>query len=179
METFAPARYLVDDPDFAAARQRILSRLRTEEIDDPLRDTVARLNARPYAITLQCCWGHFVHAGQPEPESLDRLPDRDPGEIEYRIAYLALAVANTSEGAAFRDELAGLTRLAPDLAQFGSPGWFWDQRPNSYALQVEPERFADRDRAVIGYDEALRVEAARDEVFAALARLVRETGETP
>ena len=61
-------------------------------IEAPLRDLVARINARPHAVTLQCCRGHFVHADQPDPENLARLPECDPGPIEYRLAYLVLAV---------------------------------------------------------------------------------------
>ncbi|MBC8424750.1 hypothetical protein H8E07_11560 [bacterium] len=43
---------------------------------------------------------------------------------------------------------------------------------NAYALQVEPARLADRDRVILGYREALRIEEVRDAVFIALARIL-------
>ena len=56
--------------------------------------------------------------------------------------------------------------------QFGSPGWFWDQYPNSYALQVQPERFRLQDRAVMPHEEALLVQAVRDGFFARLREIL-------
>jgi len=172
METFAPTRPFVDDPGYAEARTRELSGLDPTMIDAPIRELVARLNVRPYCFTLQCCHGHFVHDAQPDPETLAPLPDHDVGEVEYRIAYLALVLENSRDGERLRESLAAVADIDPDYVQFGSPGWFWDRHANAYALQVEPTRFADRDRAVIGYREALCVEGVRDAVFVALTRIL-------
>ena len=43
---------------------------------------------------------------------------------------------------------------------------------NSYALQVEPERYRTKDAVSISYEEALRVQDVRDTVFAAVDRLL-------
>jgi hypothetical protein len=43
---------------------------------------------------------------------------------------------------------------------------------NSYALQVEPERFKDQDQALLDPAEALRIEALRNRFFERLAKSV-------
>ena len=53
-----------------------------------------------------------------------------------------------------------------NVVQFCSAQWFWDQWVNSYALQVIPPRFKDRDSGVMDYREAAEVEQVRDLFFA-------------
>jgi hypothetical protein len=168
METFAPTRPLIDDPRFAESRTHVLSGLEPAMIDAPIRELVARLNAWPFCFTLQCCYGHFVYAEQSDAQNLAPLPGHDVGEVEYRIAYLALVIENGHDGARLLERLAAVTRIDPDYVQFGSPGWFRERHVNAYAFQVEPERFANRDKAFIGYREALHVQQVRDDVFAEL-----------
>jgi len=55
--------------------------------------------------------------------------------------------------------------MAPEHIQFGSAEWFWKRQVNSYALQVEPERFKHQDRAMLDYEEALTIEKTRNEFF--------------
>lgn len=172
METFAPARPLVDVPRFIQRRNRVLSGLAPDELDAPVRTHVARLNARPCCFTLQCCWGHFVHGDQPDETGLAPPPDHDVGDIDYRIAYLALAVDNDRDGIRLLDALATVVRVDPDNVQFGSPAWFWDRHPNAYALQVEPIRFSHLDHAIVGHREARRLAEVRDEVYEELDRIL-------
>jgi hypothetical protein len=71
-------------------------------------------------------------------------------------------------------------RIDPEYVQFGSPGWFWDQRVNSYALQVEPAAEQFSDEAQLDADKARLVERIRDLIFQKLRALVvseaRESG---
>jgi hypothetical protein len=49
-----------------------------------------------------------------------------------------------------------------------------DMYAGAYALQVEPARFKAEDQAMIDYQEALRIQAARDRFFAEIRRLLGE-----
>ncbi len=173
METFARPREFVHDPRYEVERERAIRSLSLENIDAPIRDAVTGLAQLPYCFTLQSCCGHFVHAEQPAAEGLDPLPERDVGTVTYRIAYLALCIQDSARGRRLVSSLAELSSTDPEHVQFGSPAWFWQRHPNSFALQVEPVRFADRDQALIEHREALRVQAVRDRVLAHLTRLAR------
>jgi hypothetical protein len=175
METFQPAKALVPNPDFAAQRRRWQAGLTDHMIDAPIRSLIRKLNNRPDCFTLQCCWGHFVHAGQPDPHNLAVLPtEAIPAKIDitYRIAYLALCIEASAAGRALLEALGRIPDLDPVNIQFGSPTWFWRQQVNAYALQVEPERFKHLDQAVLGYAEARRIETLRDKFFARIADVV-------
>jgi len=52
--------------------------------------------------------------------------------------------------------------------------WFWERQINSYALQVEPDRFTHEDRAILGYKEALKIENIRNEFFVQLKELLQK-----
>jgi hypothetical protein len=177
METFHPVKALVPNPDFTDQRRRWLSGLEYRKIDPPLRPLIRRLNDRPDCFTLQCCYGHFVYGKQPDPHNLTPLPVKAiPAEVDitYRIAYLALCIDNNAAGRALLERLGRLPKLDPANIQFGSPTWFWRQQVNTYALQVEPERFKHLDQAVLGDAEARRIERLRADFF---ARLAEELGE--
>ena len=141
-------------------------------IDAPILDIVLGFARLPHCFTLQSCYGHFVWPGQPDPDNLDSLPDQDVGSVTYRIAYVALCVEPSEAGAQLRHTLEGIRTVDAEYVQFGSPSWFWSQYPNSYALQVEPERFAGQDEAVMPHPEALHVEGVRNEFFTRLRELV-------
>ncbi len=174
METFASSRSFVDNPRYTRDRARVLGDLDPGKIDESIRDLVVSLNDLPCCFTLQCCHGHFVYEGQTDPESLAPLPADDVGSVRYRIAYLALAVENSPAGRRLRDALASVAVIDPEYVQFGSPDWFWRQHVNSYALQVEPARFAGADEAAIDHQEALHVQDVRDAFFVAIERLMRD-----
>ena len=170
METFASPKALVRNPEFAHQRRDSLAGLDEGMIDPPIRPLIRRLNRLDCCYTLQCCYGHFVYPGRTDPHNLEPLPPKPiPGPITYRIAYLALCIANTDDGRALLETLGRLPDLDPANIQFGSPEWFWRQRVNTYALQVEPERFRHRDQARLDYGEALRIERLRSEFFDRLA----------
>ena len=172
METFAQARQFIDNPRYGRERDLALSNLALESIDAPIREIIAGLARLPYCFTLQSCCGHFVHSAQPERHNLEPVPAHDVGPIEYRIAYVAMCIENSARGERFRAALAQIPAVDPEYVQFGSPGWFWQQHLNSYALQVEPARFATQDVAIIEHQEALHVQEVRGRFFARLAELV-------
>ncbi|MFC1530808.1 hypothetical protein ACFL5T_00975 [Gemmatimonadota bacterium] len=172
MKTFARPRQLVDNPQYERDRELMLASLGLETIDEPMRELVAGFAKLPYCFTLQSCYGHFVHALQPQPDNLNPLPAHDVGPIKYRVAYLALCLENSIEGRRLRSALGHIPAIDPEYVQFGSPEWFWNRHLNSYALQVEPTRFLDRDVVMIEYNEALRVEQVRHLFFAQLSTLL-------
>ncbi|MDJ0781336.1 MAG: hypothetical protein QNJ22_05160 [Desulfosarcinaceae bacterium] len=166
METFTTVKPLVANPEFASQRRRSQTGLTGTVIDGPLQGLIRDLNALPHCFTLQCCWGHFVHVDQTDPNNLAPLPSHGgPAEVSYRIAYLALCVDNCDSGKRLLALLEALTALSPGTIQLGSATWFWDQQVNTYVLQVMPERFKYRDRAVLPMAEARTVERMRRHCF--------------
>jgi len=178
METFARQLKLVDHPSYPVDRKRSLANLSPGGIDRPIRELVTGFARLPQCFTLQCCFGHFVHADQPDLHNLEPVPDHDVGEIQYRIAYFAVCIENSAPGRNLKDALQQITAIDPENVQFGSPDWFWERQVNSYALQVEPVRFKDRDWAMIGWQEALHVQLVRDRFFAELNDLLIELNGT-
>ena len=75
------------------------------------------------------------------------------------------------------DALKEFTDVDPDNIQFCCAEWFWQRQVNSYALQVEPERFKFEDKAVLDYREALRIEKIRNEFFPRIYELVKNADE--
>jgi len=173
VETFAHPRQLVDNPRFESDRERALKNLVLDEIDAPIRNIINDLSTLPYCFTLQSCFGHFVHIKAPAVENLDPLPLDDIGSVAYRIAYVALCLQNSPSGERLLSALARIPSVAPGFVQFGSPGWFWERQVNSFALQVEPLRFAHQDQAVIDHGEALQIQSVRDQFFASFGDLVK------
>jgi hypothetical protein len=173
METFADAREFVENPRYQRDREVVLEKLALENIDGPIRNIVAGFAELPYCFSLQSCYGHFVHAAQPQLDNLEPLPSHDVGTVQYRIAYMALCLENSREGRHLRRALEQIPASDPEYVQFGSPEWFWQRHLNSFALQVEPSRFADRDVAILGHEEALYVQEVRDRFFTRLTELVQ------
>lgn len=174
METFAKPRPFVDNPNFSSDRQVAVGKLLTAIIDAPIRRLITRFSCLPCCFTLQCCFGHFLPEGEDDEDNLEPLPTTDVGPVKYRIAYLALCIENSSAG---RDLYSGLEEIAaldPQYIQFGSPDWFWSRHRNSYAVQVEPIKFATSDTAIIKYKEALTVQKVRGQFFDRLEKLVLE-----
>ncbi len=168
METFAAARVFVQDPGYVGRRARALARFDADCIDPPIRGLMLAFAGMAHCFTLQSCYGHFVHAGQPDPQSTEALPEISAariGPVRYRIAYLAVCIENDARGRRLREALGALTQVDTTCVQFGSPDWFWSRHPNSYALQVEPDRFKLSDEAMVEHREALHLQHVRDEVF--------------
>ena len=74
METYTIPKELVENPDFEAQKQETLAGLNREMIDAPIVAHIEALNRLPYCFTLQCCYGHFLYIGQPDPQNLAPLP---------------------------------------------------------------------------------------------------------
>jgi len=176
METFSKAREFVDHPKYVIDRKKALSGFRSRDIDAPIRDIVKDFARLPHCFTLQCCHGHFLWKGQTDRHNMDVLPVQNPGMIRYRIAYLALCIEQGDWGVHIRERLAAICETDEAYVQFGSPHWFWQKYPNSYALQVEPRRYMFLDEALLEHAEALHVQSIRDVVFQQVRKLLKEDG---
>jgi hypothetical protein len=173
METFAPPRPLVDNPRFEEQRRAALAGLESARLDAPLTGLVAAFNRLGCCFTLQSCWGHFLYPGESDPRNLAPLPPPGKvGMVEYRIAYVALCIDNSPRGRALFGALRRVADIDPGRVQFGSADWFWTRQVNSYAIQVMPERFRNRDRARLELAEAREVERLRASMFDRLEQLL-------
>ncbi len=176
METFTAPKPLVPNPNFEAQKQSSLAGLGDHLIDAPIVEIINRFNRLSFCYTLQSCYGHFVYGDQQDPHNVTPLPTstiRRP--IEYRIAYIAIAVADSEAGRKFKHTFSELVVLDPVNVQFCSADWFWERQVNTYALQVEPDRFKHQDKAVLAYAEAKHVEAVRNTFFDHIRRFEWET----
>ncbi|MBM3130302.1 MAG: hypothetical protein FJ009_16955 [Chloroflexi bacterium] len=173
METFTKPKTLAENPRYQNQRQKCLAGLRDDMIDKPIVSLITAFNQLPWCFTLQCCYGHFVYSGQNDPHNLTLLPITDTlAKVEYRIAYLALCIENSGRGQMLLDALKEIALIDPENIQFGCAEWFWERQVNSYALQVEPDRFKCEDKAILDYQEALKIEKVRKEFFVGLADLL-------
>jgi hypothetical protein len=178
LETFTELKELIDNSHFQAQKQKNLCDLTDEMIDIPIIDLIKGFNKLPYCFTLQSCYGHFVYEGQKVPNNLDPLPALDTIEnVEYRIAYIAFCIDNSAPGRGLFEALKGITTIDPGNIQFGCAEWFWERQVNSYALQVEPDRFKYKDKAILDYKEALNIEKIRNEFFDQLDILIENSKE--
>ena len=176
METFIACPDIVEDPQFHAHKKKYLANLADDMIDAPIVEIINRFNTRPYCFTIQSCYGHFLYAGQPNEHSLDPLPITSSiTTIEYRIAYIAFCVESSVAGQGFLDAVKKITAVDPENIQLGSAEWFWRQQVNTYALQVEPDRFKQQDTAILDYKEALHIEKVRNLFFFKLKELLCHT----
>lgn len=178
METFAEEKPLVENPRFLEERSQALRGLKAAVIDAPIIDVIQSFAEIRCCYTLQSCWGHFVHDGQPDKHGVGPLGGyRDDTEVRYQIAYVALCVENSDAGRKLIEGLKYLVKIDTGYVQFCSPGWFWDQKVNTYAVQVEPDRFKNLDFCVVGIKEAVHLERVRnafyDETRSVLKSLVR------
>lgn len=165
----------MENPLFQDQRQKNLAGLSDDMIDKPIIDVINAFNKLPHCFTLQSCYGHFIYCGQNDPHNLEILPITDTiTRVEYRIAYIAFCIDKSDQGRQLLDDLKGITIIDPENIQFGCAEWFWKRQVNSYALQVEPDRFKFKDKAVLDYKEALRIEKIRNEFFIRLEELLQK-----
>lgn len=166
METFAEPKPLVPNPNFETQKLSSLAGLKDHMIDAPILEIIKRFNRLPFCYTLQSCYGHFVYEDQTDILNVNPLPANNISvPIEYRIAYIAFAIANSDVGRRFKHALGEVVAIDKDNIQFCSADWFWEKQVNTYALQVEPDRFKHQDTALLDDAEARRVEAARNRFF--------------
>ncbi|MBN2467532.1 MAG: hypothetical protein JXD19_05215 [Deltaproteobacteria bacterium] len=175
METFTEPRALVENPHYRDQRRKTLASLDDDMIDGPIVELISAFNKLPYCFTLQSCYGHFVHSGQKDPQNLAPLPLTGTiAGVEYRIAYVVFCIENSKLGRMLYDALRGIADIDPDNIQFCCAEWFWERQVNSYALQVEPDRFKLEDQAMLDYTEALKIEKIRNEFFVQLEELLKK-----
>jgi hypothetical protein len=162
----------VDNPHFKDQRRKVLAGLTDGMIDAPIIRLVNSINRLPYCFTLQSCYGHFLHDNQKKVNNFDPLPATgNISKVEYRIAYIAFCVDNNDSGRNILNNLKEITAIDKENIQFCCAEWFWARQVNSYALQVEPDRFKCRDKAIIDIKEALKIEYIRNEFFAKIEEL--------
>ena len=175
METFTEPKELVENPRYQDQRQRSLAGLSNGIIDVPIIGLINAFNRLPYCFTLQSCYGHFSYTGQNDSHNLEPLPITDTiVRVEYRIVYICLCIENSDLGRELLEALNEITVIDPENIQFCCAEWFWKRQVNSYALQVQPDRFKHKDRAILDYGEALRIEKIRNEFFVQLRQLLRK-----
>ncbi len=166
METFVESRDFVPDRHFEVDREKALRQLSLSEIDRPIIDLIQAFTNMTWCFTLQCCWGHFVHEGQPDSHGCEPLANYgEDSRIRFQLAYVAVRLKNSSQGRALHDHLRGIVSLDPSNIQFGCAEWFWKQQVNSYVVQMEPDRFKNHDRATIGVKEAMYLQTLRSQMF--------------
>ena len=175
MQTFTEPKDLVDNPHYEDKRRKTLAGLSDDMLDAPIIEIVKGFNRLPHCFTLQSCYGHFLYNHQKDPHNVEPLPLTDSiASVEYRIAYIALCVESSASGRRLLMALEGITSIDPDNVQFCCAEWFWKRQVNSYALQVEPDRYKHQDKAMLDYVEALSVEKVRNEFFLKLQELLQE-----
>jgi hypothetical protein len=175
LETFSYPKQLVNNPDYKHKRQKTLASLSDDMIDVPIIALINGFNKLPYCFTLQCCYGHFIYEGQNDPYNLEPLPVTDAiTRVEYRIAYICLCIENNHWGKGLLEALTAITVIDPENIQLCCAEWFWRRQVNSYALQVEPDRFKFQDKAILDYREALRIEKIRYEFYERLIELLQK-----
>ncbi|MFC1494350.1 hypothetical protein ACFL6W_03625 [Thermodesulfobacteriota bacterium] len=174
METFTELKELADNPDYKEQRLKILRSLDDDMIDLPIIDLINGFNKLPYCFTLQSCYGHFVYIGQKDTNNLEPLPEKGAiAKVKYRIAYIAFCLENSLFGRKLFESLLEITTIDPEYVQFCCAEWFWKRQVNSYALQVEPDRFKRQDTATIDFKEGLHIEKIRNEFFIRLYELLK------
>ena len=175
METFAEPKELVENPHYQDQRQKSLADLSNGMIDVPIIELINDFNRLPYCFTLQSCYGHFFYNGQNDSHNLEPLPITDTiARVEYKIAYICLCIENSDLGRGLLEALNEITALDPENIQFCCARWFWKRQVNSYALQVQPDRFRHKDRAILDTREALHIEKIRNEFFVQLQELLQK-----
>ena len=175
METYTELKALVENPHYPAQRRKSLAGLTGVKIDVPIVELINAFSKLPYCFTLQSCYGHFLYNGQKDPNNLDPLSvTHTITKVEYRIAYIAFCIDNSDSGRKLFNDLKVIPAIDPENIKFCCAEWFWKRQVNSYALQVEPDRFKQKDQAILDYKEALKIETIRNEFFVQLKKLLQK-----
>jgi len=178
LETFTELKELAGDWHYQVQKQKTLSDLTDDMIDMPIRDLINGYNKLPYCFTLQSCYGHFVYNGQKDIHNFEPLPAKGAiDKLEYRIAYIAFCIENCHWGRGLFESFKEIAAIDPENVQFCCAEWFWKRQVNSYALQVEPDRFKRKDMAIVDFKEALHIEKIRNEFFIRLYELLENAKE--
>ena len=174
METFTKVKEFVNNLGYYKQRQKQLNALDMDSIDGPIVKMIEGFSKLPYCFTLQSCYGHFLYEGRRDPYNTGPLPKSDIIKtVDYKIAYMAICIQNNKQGEELLEGLSRIPQIDHEFIQFGCAEWFWAAYPNSFVLQVEPERYSAKDRVSIEYKEALKIEAARNKFFKELNDLIK------
>jgi hypothetical protein len=172
VQTFAKPKELLENPHYKDQKQKSLTGLSDATIDAPILELINSINQASYCFTIQSCYGHFIYQGRSDPYNVEPLPVTDSQDnLKYKIAYVCLCIEDKEAGKGLLESLKDITAIDPQNVQFCCAEWFWQRQVNSYALQVQPERFKHKDSAILGYKEALRIEKIRDKFFTKLRQL--------
>lgn len=175
METFSAPKRRIENPHYKGQREQSLRSLDLNAIDVPMKEIIRSFAKLSYCFTLQCCCGHFLYAGQENPHNLEPLPVSDKvTTVKYKIAYVAVCIENSRVGSDLLERLGKLPALDPGYIQFGCAEWFWKRQVNSYVLQVEPQRFKQKDTCLVAYAEALHLEKVKQSFFIQLKKLIQD-----
>lgn len=173
METFTDFKPMVPDPRYQDRRKKCLHELKFDELDAPVAGLIEDLCRFPFCFTIQSCFGHFLYARQEDPNNVEPIKSADKIQtVEYRIAYIALCVENSRSGNVFLRLLKKVPKIDPFCIQLGCAEWFWERYPNSYVLQVEPEKHKLKDSCTIDYQDSLHIEKVRNEFYDHLKMLI-------
>jgi len=182
LKTFTEPKELSENLHYDEQRKKSLFGLTDVMIDKPIIKIINSFNKLAYCFTMQSCYGHFLYKAQNDPQNLDPLPVTKTIEIvEYRIAYIAFCIDNNEFGRKLLKALGEITAIDSENIQLCSAEWFWKRQVNSYALQVEPDRFKHKDTAILDYKEALHIENIRNKFFVQhqeLLQNLRGSGES-
>ena len=174
LETFTDLIELVENSCYQEQRQKSLSSLSDDMIDAPIIEVINVFNRLPYCFTIQGCYGHFIFKGQTDLYNFEPLPAENTiVRVEYKIAYVAFCIDNSLPGKSLLSTLKQVALIDPDYIQFCSATWFWERQVNSYALQVEPDRYKDKDKVKLDYHEALHIQTVRAMFFTGLKERLR------
>jgi hypothetical protein len=88
-----------------------------------------------------------------------------------------ICIENSVSGKGLFEALKEITAIDPENIQFCCAEWFWERQINSYALQVEPDRFKRKDAAIIDFKESLHIEKIRNLFFIRLYELLENAKE--
>jgi hypothetical protein len=175
LETFAEPKELEANSRYQEQGQKSLAGLSDDMIDAPIIDLINGFNKLPYCFTVQSCYGHFIYNNRKDPYNFEPLPATDTiARVDYRIAYICLCIENSAMGKGLLEALNEIMAIDPENIQFCCAEWFWKRQVNSYALQVQPDRFKHKDRAILEYREALYIEKLRNEFFVQLQKLLQK-----
>ena len=173
METFTEFRPMVVDHRYRYRRRQCLNELNIDELDAPIAGLIDDLCEFPFCFTLQNCFGHFLYPDQEDPNNIEPLPSTGKiHSVEYRIAYIAICLEDRHSGHKFLRWLRQLPEIDHQYIQFGCAEWFLERIPNSYVLQVAPERFMLKDRCIVDFSEARHIEKVGNTLCDRLKMLV-------
>ncbi|MFC1555973.1 hypothetical protein ACFL67_02715 [candidate division KSB1 bacterium] len=173
METFTKLKPIINNPLYDEQRKRALMELDLKNVDVPIVGLIENIARIPFCFTLQSCYGHFVHNYQKNEKNTEPLSRYQIiTKVKYRISYIALCIQGNMQGKELFLDLKTLTSIDPDYVQFGCADWFWNRQVNSYALQVEPDRYKTKDEAILDMQEAFHVEKIRNEFIKKLQEVI-------